>query len=659
VQPTSASPPPFEPLGPVDWALGKVFLETLLKPILYTVLPDRVDPRDWMQGDRPRVTWPLEPLGDGDADYWFDFVADTGDSDIATYNLAYLFHGDLTVQDPDGLLASSQPALLGSPAIAAGASATAGTVLRRGAFLFVGGDTAYPVADFAQLEARFTRPLDHAYRQRFLVGDAPEARPLFGIPGNHDWYDNLDGFNRVFRRPPASVTPSRCSTKLEPPLGHVPLQQASYFVLDLPGGWELWALDARNDTDVDHRQRAFFASQPALAPGRNLLIATPTPPFVYGAKEPWAEALFEQLPAHARLATRLWFSGDTHHYARYEQARVGSTQLTSLVSGLGGAALHAPSRGAIEAARTYPGVDTAEAEVSRELGARLVRYRGMRRLGAGLGLCIGACALQHSGEVAPQLDRLWPGEWRGETQFAWLSITLGIGVVWLVVKFLRRPSEAEARRIPGPRRVWGAALPVLVPLLLIVLLSLQVGRTFANVVLDLTFELTASLLLVGVPFLLVFGLPKPRSWPRAAALVLAALGLAVTTIVIAMLTARTTSVFIGARFGEHTLSALCRSASALLVTVAVVSVAFPVGAGFVLKLALRLGSHRAFVSSFAAVHRFQAFIRFRLRVRGASSRLTGFVIAVDEPVSAEALRRPRSAGDLVPTAKLIDVFNVD
>jgi hypothetical protein len=76
----------FEPEGPVDWAFGKVLLETAFKPILCAVLPDRVDPRDWM---RPRALkladWRAHPTHEGDDvdDYWVDFVADTGDSDVA------------------------------------------------------------------------------------------------------------------------------------------------------------------------------------------------------------------------------------------------------------------------------------------------------------------------------------------------------------------------------------------------------------------------------------------------------------------------------------------------------------------------------------------------------------------------------------------------
>jgi hypothetical protein len=29
-------------------------------------------------------------------------------------------------------------------------------------------------------------------------------RPIFGIPGNHDYYDMLDGFRRQFREPTIS-----------------------------------------------------------------------------------------------------------------------------------------------------------------------------------------------------------------------------------------------------------------------------------------------------------------------------------------------------------------------------------------------------------------------------------------------------------------------
>src|SRR5205823_3018870 len=49
-------------------------------------------------------------------------------------------------------------------------------------FAFICSDLIYPTGDMGDFRERFYRP----YRQL-------EA-PIFGIPGNHDWYDGLQGF---------------------------------------------------------------------------------------------------------------------------------------------------------------------------------------------------------------------------------------------------------------------------------------------------------------------------------------------------------------------------------------------------------------------------------------------------------------------------------
>ena len=80
-------------------------------------------------------------------------------------------------------------------------------LLPRGAFLFVGGDTSYHIADYANLSDRFQNPFCWAARDLFKKNAesvmSSRYRLLLGIPGNHDYYDALDGFNRQFRRPSA------------------------------------------------------------------------------------------------------------------------------------------------------------------------------------------------------------------------------------------------------------------------------------------------------------------------------------------------------------------------------------------------------------------------------------------------------------------------
>lgn len=84
----------------------------------------------------------------------------------------------------------------------------------RGEFLLVGGDTCYHISDYPSLHIRFQTPFSWAYQdleddlktskkinEEQARQERKKRRPLFGIPGNHDYYDMLNGFRRQFRFP--------------------------------------------------------------------------------------------------------------------------------------------------------------------------------------------------------------------------------------------------------------------------------------------------------------------------------------------------------------------------------------------------------------------------------------------------------------------------
>jgi hypothetical protein len=597
---------------------------------------------------------------EGVEDYWFDVVADTGDSDVGAYSLGYLLHGDLTIADrqlvdPD----EPEPQLPLRVLIPADDDAVA---LPRGQFLLVGGDTAYPVADAALIRQRFTQPLNWALEQRF-PGARPPARPLLGIPGNHDWYDNLDGFNRTFRRLPRAE-PEKLESTTEPttPESYVALQEASYFSLQLPGGWALWALDARDGSDVDYRQRCYFAG---LDLPTKLLLATPNPAFVNGAPAPWLAEFWERMPAGARAQLRLWYSGDTHHYARYDTLALGAgPPFTSLVSGLGGAALHAPSRGEVPAAKLYPQVEQAERAVIRRLlnPVFMTQRWGLSAFGAVLGLLLGVGALEREGEVASLIALVAPGREPRAGSWPLLMLTMlaifSVAGGWIWQQSRRRKArEHEVRTISHARRALTFLSPVLVLLSAMVVLARWRDASFGNVVSEVAFELVLLFLLVAVPALFVAGVDEGRrSFVRFAALLAVGLTLGAVTVVGSVAVARLAMRVLGE--GVRTLPGLLAPplAAALLQ-----ALTFSLMAGVALALGFKLGAQRMMVSSFAAIDEHLAFIRFRLRVNKTTnqSALTGFVIRVAQAVPREALNRDgAAAGELVPRAELIDVFTV-
>lgn len=145
--------------------------------------------------------------------------------------------------------------------------------LPRGAFLFIGGDTSYHVADFAGLGMRFQKVFDWAYedlKKKFNLTeeqakakywDDPVRRPIFAVPGNHDYYDMIDGFNRQFGRPITGETNfiNLEGRDMSPQLRlrfFRRFQTASYVAIQLPMDWWFWGVDS--ELGVDIRQQEYF-----------------------------------------------------------------------------------------------------------------------------------------------------------------------------------------------------------------------------------------------------------------------------------------------------------------------------------------------------------------------------------------------------------------
>jgi hypothetical protein len=81
--------------APVRWLLSSRLLGSLRKIALYSFSKRDLDIRDWMQ---PAVDL---SFAQETGDFWFDYIADTGDAQLGVYNLAYLCLSDLH-EAPDG-----------------------------------------------------------------------------------------------------------------------------------------------------------------------------------------------------------------------------------------------------------------------------------------------------------------------------------------------------------------------------------------------------------------------------------------------------------------------------------------------------------------------------------------------------------------------------
>ncbi len=260
---------------------------------------------------------------------WFDYVADLGDGFDATYSVARLLASDLTL------------AFEGN---------THDT--RRGAFLLLGGDQVYPTAAHDEYQNRFLGPYRAALP--WVVHDPAHGRfapAIYALPGNHDWYDGLTAFLRIF-----------CQRKSDDPASTGrwigawrTRQRRSYFALRLPQDWWIWAVDSQLGSDLDRPQLRYFGKLADSIPKeqraqQKVILVTATPSWVNcpGAGEPKTcrrdvEAFntlahFEKTLIRAKgLQLKLVLSGDLHHYVRYTSDESPTTRITS---GGGGAYLY-------------------------------------------------------------------------------------------------------------------------------------------------------------------------------------------------------------------------------------------------------------------------------------------------------------------------------
>jgi len=342
---------PAPPDAPVRCARGKkrpraiawfgftAFWGHLRHLLASAIATDSVDSRQWMIPDSPRellgrAIAVLEPRGAkrGDSlaaalggEVWIDFVADSGDDVTVSEAVARLFSAEYTFD---------------------------GETLPRGAVLIHGGDLAYPVATVREMTRRLVEPWNRVLEAR----DDGKPRVLLAVPGNHDWYDGLDGFARLCQAPCTFEEPTELAEALHPTpeqnpvlawaeafasgeavkkpgamalAGYVPVQHASYFRLPLARGIELFGVD-RQLRRVDARQKAYFKS----APGSTRFVLMPDPARAWGEVRPNGAATLETLGVDPARDPTLVLAGDIHHY---ERSREGTS--VHVVAGGAGAFL--------------------------------------------------------------------------------------------------------------------------------------------------------------------------------------------------------------------------------------------------------------------------------------------------------------------------------
>ncbi len=226
------------------------------------------------------------------------------------------------------------------------------------AFMLINGDVVYPSGDAVDYADRFYRP----YK------DYPG--PIYAVPGNHDWYDGLNGFMRHLCDAKSSDKPRRMETtgalwqralkrfmwrnpsrtsenKIEVmrAMRPRPEQQArqpgSYFAIDT-GPLLLVAIDTGVLGDIDRDQGEWLRRLSGTV-GKPKILLTGKPLYAEGQQYPGrvedSQETVDDIvraPGNGYIAA---IGGDLHHYERYPVSLENGRVIQYIVNGGGGAGM--------------------------------------------------------------------------------------------------------------------------------------------------------------------------------------------------------------------------------------------------------------------------------------------------------------------------------
>jgi hypothetical protein len=247
-------------------------------------------------GSQPQDSFDYSVQGVADLkeEFWLDYVADLGDGWNPTYAIAD---------------AISQESLQDT---------------RAGRVLVMGGDQVYPYPSRDAYARRTESPYTAAFSSRNVKPD------VFAIPGNHDWFDSLVAFSRLFCHPDRGF--AGCRTR----------QTRSYFALQLPQDWWLVGIDLQLGADLDEPQVQYFRRMSQqMSAQANVILCVPEPQWVYELAYPNYEAYAARTLEYferdvLQRPVRVKLTGDLHFYKRHAD----SSGAQQIISGGGGAFMH-------------------------------------------------------------------------------------------------------------------------------------------------------------------------------------------------------------------------------------------------------------------------------------------------------------------------------
>ncbi|MBX3252522.1 MAG: metallophosphoesterase [Chitinophagaceae bacterium] len=291
-----------------------MLLKTALKAYISSTFGNYADRREMeaaLSRDSPEDQVSDDERYASEEEIWIDFMSDTGDGFKATYSMAKLLAADFLDVNIEGT----------------------NERLPRGRILLLGGDQIYPSPTAKLYEQKFQVPFASAFPEDSLK-HGEQIPHLYAIPGNHDWYDGLGNFMKIFCQ---QRTIGAWQT----------IQRKSYFAIKLMHNYWIWAIDVQLNADIDKPQLDYFKCiGERMKEGEKIVLITAEPSWVYQQIYKKDDNSYDRLKyfiehyiicKNFQLKTIL--SGDLHHYSHY--VCMGDSFCNHLIgAGGGGAFMH-------------------------------------------------------------------------------------------------------------------------------------------------------------------------------------------------------------------------------------------------------------------------------------------------------------------------------